>query len=849
MKKIAMLLVLCMTLMFFNGCVLKIPSISEARNVIDGYLYYRKTGELPSDIAGILGESLGLNTQTGDFEEIAPDLSGVTLENTLVAATKSEILELARQYYERAYPLIESDTRSEYKRLITWEPDFRGKQASKEDVELQKSSSVNVVLALSYTSAKNFYLAMAASVFALNPDDTTSAGNFAAALASYGDDLKEESSPSVAIQKYYDDAVKVYHYALMIEGKNGKHTQKDLPLLVSLGNLYLDSGKYNEAYTCFQTVLEIDGEYSAAVEGLYNTYMALKQYKKALDLIAKTTKYPALIGATAKVGEKKQEDEKKPGMKDTSIDEDALEVKCDSLSTTDAISTVDFLDAIDVEAKEKLDKLIRQVQGKMVYTAPDIKMISQYGSLKGISEPLGQATLEAFGAGADQIREEALLANEKLDARFPSDKAIDEAEAGMRKYQINQNSDIETVEKFFAALSKILPEYAIYSINPYDYANPVDIIIQRYNIEYFTKKFSTYYKYLIMVNRRVEVNVTEIMDMCDIKVTALVEEMYDKIAKIDPEDKNYLAKVHNVHLAYYPKINGLKQVYWNQATSITVTAYQQKIKKYLEQMYNGCMKHLILISDDKIQTYLEEKLQAALLSSMEAILNQLYLSFSFVTYDDDCKCDFGAMEQERRKNEEEQNRLANEQIKRNMEAKKRFESGDLDENSDYYKKFIKPYEVHFSSPFVKGVIGPYKTTMHIKIQLLKNHKVLEFKQVEHHIRNTTTYNGGIEIGAGVKAGSYEIGPRAYLKFTATKGSDGQFAMDDVDITGGGNVTFKSMFTEAQAGMEASAVRGTKTYANFSVSGEKLINSDFRKSMGFWFPKLKKEIWRGEYPVY
>ena len=78
-------------------------------------------------------------------------------------------------------------------------------------------------------------------------------------------------------------------------------------------------------------------------------------------------------------------------------------------------------------------------------------------------------------------------------------------------------------------------------------------------------------------------NVTEIMDMCDIKVTALVEEMYDKIAKIDPEDKNYLAKVHNVHLAYYPKINGLKQVYWNQATSITVTAYQQKIKKYLSR--------------------------------------------------------------------------------------------------------------------------------------------------------------------------------------------------------------------------------------------------------------------------
>jgi len=838
-----------MALMFFNGCALKIPSISEARNVIDSYLYYRQTGELPSDIAEILGESLDLNTLTGNFEEISPDLPDVTLKNTLMAVTKSEILELARQYYEMAYPLIEGDTRSEYNRLITWKPDFSSKQISQENIAIQKSSSVNVALALSYTSAKNFYLAMATSVFELNPDDTTSAGNFAAALASYGDDMKDESAPSASIQKYYDDAVKVYHYALMSEGKNGKHAQNDIPLLVSLGNLYLDSGKYNEAYTCFQTVLEIDDEYSAAVEGLYNTYMALKQYKKALDLIAKTIKYPALIGATAKVGEKKEEDEKKPGIKDTSIDEDALEVKCDSLNTIDAISTVDFLDAIDAEAKEELDKLIRQVQGKMVYTAPDIKMISQYGSLKGISEPLGQATLEAFSEGVDQIREEALRANEKLDERFPSEKAINEAEAGMKKYRINQNSDIETVEKFFAALSKIMPEYAIFSINPYDYANPVDIIIQRYNIEYFTAKLNTYYKYLAVLNRRVETDVREIIDTCDIRESALWDEMYKKIGDIDPDDDQYLEKVHNVHRAYYPKINGLKQVYWNQATSITVTAYQQKIKKYAEQMYNDCMKHLILISDDKIQTYLEEKLQALLLTNLEAIMDQLYLSFSFVIHEEDCFCNFDAIENEREKNEKEREKLANEQIKRNMEAKKRFESGELDENSDYYKKIIKPYEVHFNSPFVKGVIGPYKTTMHIKIQLLKNHKVLEFKQVENHIRNTTTYNGGIEVGVGVKAGSYEIGPRAYLKFTATKGSDGQFAMDDVDIVGGGKVTFKSTFTEAQAGMEASAVRGTKTYANFSVSAEKLVNSDFRKAMGFWVPKLKKELWSGEYPVY
>jgi hypothetical protein len=145
-----------------------------------------------------------------------------------------------------------------------------------------------------------------------------------------------------------------------------------------------------------------------------------------------------------------------------------------------------------------------------------------------------------------------------------------------------------------------------------------------------------------MANRKVETSVREIFDICETKEAALWKEMDDKISELDGDDSS-LAKIHNIHLTYYPKINGLKQVYWNQATSITVTAYQQKIKKYAERMYNDCMKHLILISDDKIQTYLEEQLQAALLSSMAAIMDQLYLSFSFVRYDNDCACDIAEL--------------------------------------------------------------------------------------------------------------------------------------------------------------------------------------------------------------
>jgi hypothetical protein len=485
----------------------------------------------------------------------------------------------------------------------------------------------------------------------------------------------------------------------------------------------------------------------------------------------------------------------------------------------------------------------------MVYTAPDITMLSQYGSLQGISSPMGQSALEAFNEGIAQIREDVLKAQEKLEARFPSDDAVDKAITEMSKLRLNPKSDIETVEKFFAALSRIMPEYSIFSINPYDYANPVDIIIQRYNIQHFNTKLNTYSKYLMIVNQRVEEDVEQIVEKLFIEETRLWDEMYERIGDIDPEDKRYNEKVHMVHTSFYPKINQTKQKYWLQATPITVTAYQQKVKKYLEQMYNNCMKHLILVSDDRIQGYLEDKLRLQMLINLERIMDQIYLSFSFTVYDDDCYCNLEALEKERARNEAEREAMANQQILKNMEAKKRFESGELDENSEYYKKIIKPYVVNFNSPFVKGKIGPYKTEMIIKIELPKGPSLIEFKQVEHHIRNTTTYSGGVEFGPSVKLGDATLEAKANFRFTALKGADGQFAMDDVDIVGGGKFTLKYMHTVTEAGAEASAVRGTKTYANFAVTADKLLNGELKNAMGFWAPKLKKELWKGEYPSY
>ena len=120
--------------------------------------------------------------------------------------------------------------------------------------------------------------------------------------------------------------------------------------------------------------------------------------------------------------------------------------------------------------------------------------------------------------------------------------------------------------------------------------------------------------------------------------------------------------------------------------------------------------------------------------------------------------------------------------------------------------------------------------------------------MQQHIRNTTAYDGGIEFGPDVEVGSSKAGIKAFLRLSATQGADGQFAVDDVDIIGGGKITLKTMATTAEAGMTASALRGTKSHASFSVTGDNILDDQLKSAMGNWKPKMTKELFKGEYPI-
>jgi hypothetical protein len=75
-----------------------------------------------------------------------------------------------------------------------------------------------------------------------------------------------------------------------------------------------------------------------------------------------------------------------------------------------------------------------------------------------------------------------------------------------------------------------------------------------------------------------------------------------------------------------------------------------------------------------------------------------------------------------------------------------------------------------------------------------------------------------------------------------------FSADEVDIIGGGSASLSTSFASATVGMEASAVRGTKSYAGFAVTADSGLNAEFKAAMGDWSPNLTKELWNGEYPL-
>jgi len=122
--------------------------------------------------------------------------------------------------------------------------------------------------------------------------------------------------------------------------------------------------------------------------------------------------------------------------------------------------------------------------------------------------------------------------------------------------------------------------------------------------------------------------------------------------------------------------------------------------------------------------------------------------------------------------------------------------------------------------------------------------------MQQHIRNSTTYDGGIEIKlVGTEAGNFEGGLSVFGRFNATKAEGKSLSMGDIDITGGAKADLTAPgLISATAGASVSSVRGTKVFGSFGFTGDNLLNDDLKTYLGNWKPDLTIKEWNGEYEV-
>lgn len=811
-----------------------------------------------------------------------------SIDKTLIKVTEAEALTIAEKYYGKTRNKVESDLINEFNAAITSPPLFNG---SSIDSNLCRTYSVKTAASISYTKAKNYYLALASAVFSYNPKSAVAASNLAVAISTYYDDLLLENRSNKKYEKdYTSDAFKIFCYAAALTSKGNEFNTGSINILNCLGNLLLDMKKFDDAFTVFSTAHSIDQGNYAAITGMYNCYIAKKQYDKAFKLISEHSQFaPVFTRTISKIGKQFPSEAPEAGGNEKSDAEAENDIElCDKVPV---VSTADFIEEIDPGTAGKIRKDIKSIQDKMVIKAPDIDYLLAIKNYENMSREFGQSALFAL---ADQMKElgletvgyetEALVKNQMallkqfgvdIDSNIDLDNiqklindaiknpgkyenfnpkvkvsGIDGIMAKAKQYQKKVSSAVKEAKRgnnsdLFEQLAKTKPEFKIMTVNPYLFANPNDILIQRFNVIALNKKKTTYHSYLKRINSKAGEIITDVIVKYNSKVFPLMTEYNNKLQAINDSDMDSdkkAVKIHRLHTEYFPRFNNIGRPYWNQATEAAGVAYK-KIEKYSSRLYKECMKHVMMISDFEIREKLEEDITGNLITDIKIAMNNSLTAYSCAPYFDAalCDCDLEEIRALKEKIEEERTKLANAQILKNMADKKNFDQGVLDENSEYYKEYIAKYEYEVNLIFLKDKVSPYKSKFEVGLDL--SMFGFNFSTVSNHLRNTTTYDGGISFGGGVTdAGSIKSG----FGFTAVKGSNGLFSPKDIDVRASVEGSVNLGVVSLIGGVEASALRGTREYAQAGLTSDKYLDDFKKKEKMEWVPGIGKEVWTGSY---
>jgi hypothetical protein len=227
---------------------------------------------------------------------------------------------------------------------------------------------------------------------------------------------------------------------------------------------------------------------------------------------------------------------------------------------------------------------------------------------------------------------------------------------------------------------------------------------------------------------------------------------------------------------------------------------------------------------------------------------------------DDCERDIAALMEQIAAKEKELTEAAIQEQKAKMNA---FKNGEIDENSAFYKEYIKKYEYELDLKLFKYRCNDHFTTTQSNIDF----KVGSFSHSSrtNHINGRTSVDINADAGIGIQKGSVGLKAKVKSGFSFVLDKGGNF--HPVDLRLGVEGAISADVLKLSGGIETSVARGsTKVYAKLELTGNAVLDKYKEKHLSdteqqvdryiqgqFSDAHVKLEmpnldLWNGEYEI-
>jgi len=825
------------------------------------------------------------------------------------------ILAIAKKYYLWSHPIIEQDIAGEFRKAVTQEPSFDGKT---KDVKLAAKLSYDSAL-MGVNGIPNATLALACVVFDMAPTAVWAAQNLGCAIAMFCDN-NDDDAIRMREAEIYADAEKVLQYALWLSLTNGNPGANSAGPLVCLGNLYLDTNRQAEAQQFFETAMNVSGGSLQAMNAMTVCHKLKGNKRGVNELAMKASMNNSTLLAKAYNELDKKVNEGAPSREGDLENEAVQEQYMEELCKIEVVTYADLFGPIDPTTAAKMKADAASAAVRMKIRIPDMTVITQFTTVNEENKRAVQSAMEAANQEAvtlgqfnaryskHMVRMQAdTLDNMGIQSRIGGMAAPDFMRAAadnpmqfrnatnisvdpnlanelMSKAMSQANDMMKSLEKMMAGgtddliakmgggfggggmsddakdlfkqTSKLDPIQAINALDPFDYANPWDIIVQKENVHLFEYNKSALIMYIGSINGKTTEGLMQMRENFGRRIDQLEQTVHaesSSLADLYHNDKissdEYMIRLHRIHTTYYPQVKALIVPWFGQATQATSMAYK-KLEKYVPKMYQSAMKHLMCISDEKIRDDEEKKLIGLISGGISTAIGNLLQAYAIGNQLLDireCGCDEEMLRAMERRLEEYKRTEGNAMIEEQKRKKNSFNDGEIDENSSFYKNFIKKYEYTIDFGFMKYKSNLHQSTSSITLWT-------PFGSIDHSsYKNHMTGRSGVSADLTLSLGD-EVDPlkgEAKFGFSISRDRNGKVHPRDVDLRASLEVGTNMPYLSATAGMSASLMRGTKVYGGASASSGHI--DDYKErlgTMGNYVPVSSPtlELWSGEYSI-